>query len=161
LIAQRTDALKHRASEGGPREAVIRALLYVRMPEGVADERGFNLIRQMREEAGKGLTLADFKTMLREQYFMLLVDERRAVEAIPDMLGKDPDLASRMASKLRQVIDVVGVNTPVAKDRLAEIEAILASSRLREAVAAADRGRAQSDTVGPDPDRSVRASKRP
>ena len=33
---------------------------------------------------------------------MLLLDERRAVDAIPAMLDKDPDLASRMASNLQR-----------------------------------------------------------
>ena len=46
------------STKGGPREAALRALLYIRMPEGVVDERGFNLLRRMREEAGAGLTLA-------------------------------------------------------------------------------------------------------
>ena len=93
LVAKRIDELKQAIPQGGPREAVIRALLYVRMPEGVVDERGFNLLRRMREEAGKGLTLAAFKKVLREQFFMLLLDERRAVEAIPAMLAKDPPFA--------------------------------------------------------------------
>ena len=53
---------------------------------------------------------------------MLLLDERRAVEAIPAMLDKDPDLASRMASNLQRMIDVVGLRSHVSKDRLAEIE---------------------------------------
>jgi hypothetical protein len=100
----------------------------------------------MREEAGKGLTLAAFKTLLREQFFMLLLDERRAVEAMPDMLAKDPDLALRMANNLRRVIDVVGVKTDVAKARLAEIETIFAGSRLRDALTEAAREEVQSDT---------------
>ena len=108
LVARRINELKDGITEGGPREAVLRALLYIRMPEGVVDERGFNLLRRMREEAGKGLTLADFKKLVREQFLMLLLDERRAVEAIPAMLAKDPDLASRMASNLRRMIDGSG-----------------------------------------------------
>jgi hypothetical protein len=146
LVAQRIEDLKGRIPEGGPRAAVIRALLYIRMPEGVVDERGFNLLQRMREEAGKGLTLAAFKTLLREQFFMLLLDERRAVEAMPDMLAKDPDLALRMANNLRRVIDVVGVKTDVAKARLAEIETIFAGSRLRDALTEAAREEVQSDT---------------
>ena len=51
LVGQRVEELRNGMTEGGPREAVIRALLYVRMPEGVVDERGFNL---MRETAGGG-----------------------------------------------------------------------------------------------------------
>ena len=96
LVAQRIEELRDGIAEGGPREAVLRALLYIRMPDGVVDERGFNFLRRMREEAGQGLTLAAFKKLVREQFFMLLLDERRAVEAIPAMLAKDPELASRM-----------------------------------------------------------------
>ena len=84
LVARRIEELQATAyREGGPREAAIRALLYIRMPEGAVDERGFNLLRRMREEAGRGLTLGEFKRLVREQFFMLLLDERRAVEAIP------------------------------------------------------------------------------
>ncbi len=122
MVAQRIDELKDDIAEGGPREAVLRALLYIRMPEGLVDERGFNFLRRMREEAGQGLTLSAFKKLVREQFFMLLLDERRAVEAIPAMLDKDPDLASRCASNLQRVIDVVGLRSHVSKDRLAEIK---------------------------------------
>jgi hypothetical protein len=122
FVAKRIDELKQAIPQGGPREAVIRALLYVRIPEGVVDERGFNLLRRMREETGKGLTLAIFKKVLREQFFMLLLDERRAIEAIPAMLAKDPPLANRMAGKLRQLIDVVGLRNSDAKVRFAEVE---------------------------------------
>jgi hypothetical protein len=128
-VAQRIDELKRRVSEGGPREAAIRALLYVRMPDGVIDERGFNLLRSLRESAGKGVTLADFKALFREQFLTLLVDERRAVEAIPEMLAKDPDLAERMEASLRQVIEVVGLHTAEAKARFSQIESLLQSGR--------------------------------
>ena len=132
LVARRIEELKHGIPEGGPREAVIRALLYVRMPEGVVDERGFNLLRHMREETGKGLTLAAFKKLLREQFFMLLLDERRAIEAIPAMLAKDPHLANRMAGKLRQLIDVVGLESGEAKTRLANVDALFERGGVRE-----------------------------
>ena len=35
------------------------------------------------------MTLRDFKHLVREQFFILLLDERRAVEAIPAMLARD------------------------------------------------------------------------
>jgi hypothetical protein len=127
LVAQRIKELKDRIAEGGAREAVIRALLYIRMPDGVADERGFNLMRQMREEAGKGLTLMAFKHLLREQFLMLLLDERRAVEAIPSMLIKDPDLASRLTGNFARMFETVGVQSGTSKARLVEIEALLES----------------------------------
>src|SRR6516165_5871516 len=61
LVAQRIRELKDGIPKGGPREALVRALLYIRMPDGAVDERGFNLLRRLREEAGSGLTLSAFK----------------------------------------------------------------------------------------------------
>ena len=122
FIARRLDELRKSVPEGGPREAAIRALLYIRIPEGVADERGFRLLQRMREEAGIGLTLKEFKKLVRDQFFTLLLDERRAVDAIPAMLARDPELASRMTLVLRRLIEVVGVESPEGKARLQEME---------------------------------------
>jgi pimeloyl-ACP methyl ester carboxylesterase len=129
LVAQRIDELNKAIPEGGAREAVIRALLYIRMPGRVVDERAFNLLRRIREEAGKGLTLAEFKQLLREQFLMLLLDERRAVEAIPAMLAKEPDIAPRMIAYLRRVIDVVELRNDLEKARLAEVEKLIETAR--------------------------------
>jgi pimeloyl-ACP methyl ester carboxylesterase len=137
LVARRIEELKAGITKGGPREAVLRALLYIRMPEGAVDERGFNLLRRMREETGKGLTLAAFKKLVREQYFMLQLDERRAVEAIPSMLARDPELASRMASTARRLIEVVGLSNKESKARLAEMKALFEGKVVREAAARA------------------------
>ena len=128
LISQRLRDAKEAIAQGGPREAVIRALLYIRMPDGAVDERGFNLLRRMREQAGGGLDLAAFKQLLRNQFFMLLLDEKRAVGAIPEMLARDPALASELCSKLRQMIDVVEVRSELGKTRLIEVEALLKAS---------------------------------
>ncbi len=127
LVEKKIAELKQRLADGGPREAVIRALLYVRMPDGAVDERGFNLLRRMRDETGKGLNLAAFKQILREQFLMLLLDERRAVAAIPEMLATDPDLATRMKGKLDRMIELVGVHSKLVRERLAEVEALFES----------------------------------
>jgi len=122
FIAQRVEALHKEVGEGGPREAALRALLYIRMPEGAADERGLRFLQRMREEAGAGLTLAEFKKLARDQFFTLLLDERRAVDAIPAMLARDPELASRMTIALGRLIEVVGVESSEGKARLREME---------------------------------------
>jgi hypothetical protein len=132
FVAQRIEELTKAIAEGGPREAAIRALLYVRMPEGVVDERGFNLLRRIRDEAGGGLSLDAFKRLLREQFFMLLLDERRAVNAIPAMLARDPKSASRMAGIFHRVIDAVGLHSEAGRARLAEVESLFDSERLAQ-----------------------------
>ena len=145
LIARRTSELRDGIAKGGPREALLRALIYVRMPDGVVDERGFNFLRRLREEAGKGLSLAEFKKLFREQFFMLLLDEDRAVEAIPDMLARDPVVASRMAEDLHRMIDIVGLHTRLAKDRLEEIEDLIDVGKQR-----GDRETREHPTAGPE-----------
>jgi hypothetical protein len=132
LVGSRIEELKEDITKGGPREAVVRAMLYIRIPEGVVDERAFNLLRQMREESGKGLTLSAFKKLVREQFLMLLIDERRAVEAIPELLDRDPDLASRYASDLQHIIEVVGIGGSVSKIRLSEMRHVFERSGARE-----------------------------
>jgi pimeloyl-ACP methyl ester carboxylesterase len=143
LVARQIDELKEDITSGGPREAALRALLYIRIPEGVVDERGFNLLRQMREETAKGMTLSAFKKLVREQFLMLLLDERRAVEAIPEMLDRDPDLAARYARNLQRVIDVVGIHSQVSKGRLAEVKHLFERVRGRE------RSRATARSMSP------------
>lgn len=82
LIEQRVAELKARIAEGGPREALIRALVYIGMAGEGVDERAFNTLRQIRAE-NAGLTLQAFKQTLREQYFILLLDREAALAAIP------------------------------------------------------------------------------
>jgi pimeloyl-ACP methyl ester carboxylesterase len=124
FVAKRSEELQRSIEEGGPREAAIRASLYIRLPEGVADERGFRLLQRLREETGSGLTLAEFDRVMRDQFFSLLLDERRAVESIPAMLSKDPELASRMTGALARLLEVVGVESPAGKARLREMERV-------------------------------------
>jgi pimeloyl-ACP methyl ester carboxylesterase len=127
FVAKRMEELCRAIEKGGPREATIRGLLYARMPDGVFDERGFNLLRRIRDEAGEGLTLSAFKKLLREQFFMLLLDERRAVAAIPGMLANDPKLATHMAANLRRVIDAVAPYSEQVRARLAELDTLFRS----------------------------------
>ena len=121
FVAHRIEELTRNIAQGG--EAVIRALLYIRMPEGVADERGFRLLEHMREDTASGLSLSAFKAMVRDQFFTLILDERQAIEAIPAMLDTEPELASRMATTLRKLIEVLGAESKVGKTaRLQETE---------------------------------------
>jgi pimeloyl-ACP methyl ester carboxylesterase len=125
LVRQHIAELKRRVTEGGPREAALRWLIYVRMPDGVIDERGFNFLRMIRKETGKGYTLEEFKRVFRDQFLMLLLDEPGAVAAIPAMMAKDSDLARRMQVALHRMITVVGLRSDEAKARMAEIEHLL------------------------------------
>src|SRR5215475_7269724 len=84
--------LKSRMGTGGMRECGIRALLYVGMARGMVDERGLEALRRMRrDDAESRMTLFEFKTLVREQFFMLLLDREASLAAIPKMLPQDMD----------------------------------------------------------------------
>ena len=159
LVTRRIAELKEGISEGGAREAVIRALLYIRMPDGVADERGFNLLRRLRKDAGSGLTLAAFKKVLREQFFVLLLDERRAIEAIPAMLDREPELAARMANNLRALLGVVGVSSGESKARLEEVEEMFKVSGSHRAAGRTGREHRELEPIAAERARPARGAK--
>src|SRR3974377_2179673 len=76
LLERRIAELRAKIAVGGLREALARALIYVGKERGGLDERGFEAVRRLRAEQGHArLSLAEFKTLIREQFFMLLIDE--------------------------------------------------------------------------------------
>jgi Protein of unknown function (DUF3141) len=98
LVDARIAELKAKMPQGDLREAFVRTILYVLMPRGGIDERGFDAICRIRAASPDGktlplpelttLTLAEFKALVREQFFMLLIDWSAAVAAIPGLLPK-------------------------------------------------------------------------
>ena len=82
--------LEHRFEVGGLEEAALRALVYIRLPEGSIDERGFAVLKLIRASrpAGKRMSLARFKEMLREQYLLVRLDEERALERSAEAAGR-------------------------------------------------------------------------
>ena len=84
--------LRSQIGYGGLRECVIRGLLYVGMARGMVDERSLEALRRARAgDAGSRLTLAQFKMMVREQFFMLLLEPEASLAAIPKMLPSAKD----------------------------------------------------------------------
>jgi Protein of unknown function (DUF3141) len=126
LLQSRIAELKSRIATGGLREAVMRSLLYVGMARGAADERGLAAIRRLRgarDDQGR-LTLAEFKALLREQYFMLLIDEEATLAAIPDLLPSDAGSRRKAFAALREVLSARGDIAGEAADRLRRIAAL-------------------------------------
>src|SRR3954471_23579353 len=80
MLEKRIAELKSKIGEGGLPEAALRALLYVGSARGMVDERSIEALRQVRrDDAGARLTLPEFKTLVREQFFMLLLDSEGAL----------------------------------------------------------------------------------
>ncbi len=124
--ARRRAELETRFEAGGLAEATIRALIYIRLPERSADERGFvaaQAIRQMRPP-GQRLSLPRLKELFSEQFLFLRLDPERAVGAIPALLARDPAQRQAAHALVRRLAGAAGDLTPEGTQRLARIEAI-------------------------------------
>jgi DNA-binding transcriptional MerR regulator len=104
-LQARIAELKSQIGDGGLREATIRGLLYVGMARGMVDERSLEALRRVRRnDSGTRLTLAQFKTMVREQFFMLLLDHDAALAAIPKLLPESEDERRAGLAAIREVL---------------------------------------------------------
>ena len=112
--------LRARIPAGGLPEATIRALLYAGMHRGGVDERGFELVRRIREAEG-GMPLAAFKTMVREQFNVLLIDTEAALAAIPAMLPPDAETRLKALELIKTVLSARGELSAEDRRRMDEI----------------------------------------
>jgi pimeloyl-ACP methyl ester carboxylesterase len=120
LVQARIGELKARIPAGGLREAVIRGLIYAGLSRRAIDERGFEMVQQLRSEHGD-LPLAEFKTLVREQFNMLLIDQDAALAAIPSMLPADDAARREGLGLIRKVLAARGTFTDADKERFDEV----------------------------------------
>jgi hypothetical protein len=120
--------LERRFDVGGPREAVLRALIYIRLPDASVDERGFEVLKLMRtsQPRHKQVTFAQFKEIARDQYLLLRLDEDRAIRTLPTLLGADIRGRKAALDALHRVIDARGELSREGARRLAKIETLFA-----------------------------------
>jgi hypothetical protein len=107
LLRIRIDELRARIPVGTLREATIRALLYVGMARDAVDERGFEMLRRIRD-AHSDMALPAFKALVREQFLILLIDSETALSAIPAMLPADFDTRMQALNFVKQVVNARG-----------------------------------------------------
>ncbi len=103
LVTKRIAEIRSHIRNGGIRECIVRSCIYIGMARHCVDERGFELVRQIRQASAyhEKLPPAVFKALVREQFFMLLIDEDATLETIPALLPPSVD-------ERRAALDVVG-----------------------------------------------------
>jgi hypothetical protein len=131
LLARRIEELRAGIGKGGLREALVRALLHVGMARGGADERGFEAIRRIRSAhpAERQMTLAEFKALVRTQFFMLLIDEEAALLAIPALLPEAAEERRAAFAVLREVLEARGPLADAPAARLQRVAALFGLGR--------------------------------
>jgi hypothetical protein len=123
--------LEHCFETGGPEDAALRALIYIRLPEGTVDERGFSALKLIRASrpASNRKTLTEMKEIVRQQYLLLRLDEERAIAGLPGLLGADSAQRKAVLDAVHQVLAARGALSDEAKRRLARVEALLETKR--------------------------------
>ena len=127
FINGRLADLRARIADGGVREAVMRSLVYIGLAGPGIDERVFNVLNEIRGAHGD-LSLAQFKTLLREQFFALILDQKTAIATIPGMLPADAAVRRTAIDQIRKVISASGAPEGTRAERLAEVEAMFAAA---------------------------------
>jgi len=120
LLQKRIEELRARISAGGLREASIRALLYAGMGRNAVDERGFGMLRRIRD-AHSDISLPEFKALVREQFLILLLDTKGALSAIPTMLPADIESRRKAFNFINQVMNARGDLSTEDEERLHRI----------------------------------------
>lgn len=141
LLAKRIAELREGFTSGGLLEAGVRALVYVGMARGGVDERGFEAIRRLRRDGERSaqLSLERFKALVREQFFMLLIDRSAALQAIPALLPDDIEQRQSVLTLLEEILSARGPLAGEAAERMEEVRRLFeppAPSRPRLSVAA-------------------------
>jgi len=140
MLQKRVAELKSRIGDGGVREAAIRGLLYVGLARGMADERSLEALRNVRRnDTGTRLTLTEFKMLVREQFFMLLLDQEGALAAIPkllrdheserhaafmairEVLSASAAISGEVAKRLKRVAELFGVDVAEVSDKASNV----------------------------------------
>ncbi len=118
--------LERQIDHGGLIEAAVRALIYVRLPEGKVDERGFAALKQISAElpAAKRVGFARFKEIVKEQYLTLLLDPERAIAALPKLLPNNRRQCDEALALVRRVLAARGALPEEGRRRLERIEAM-------------------------------------
>jgi hypothetical protein len=118
--------LEQNIDKGGLIEAALRAVIYIRRPEGTVDERGFAAMREVGAAlpAAKRIGFARLKEIVREQFLILLLDEERAIAALPRLLPDDRKEREAGLAAVRRVVAARGALPAEGSRRLARIEAL-------------------------------------
>ena len=126
LLAQKVAALRGRVDQGGPREAIVRMMIYIGGADQRADVRGFRMAERLRDEYvdGERLSGTARRELFKEQYVMLLLDEDRALAALPRLVPTDKERDSTLEA-VNRLLSVRGALSPERRSRLARVTALL------------------------------------
>jgi len=116
--------LKGRVAEGNVLDAAARIVVYIAKSHHRVDARCFDALRRL-SAAHPDITLVHFKEALREQWAILAIDERAAIDALPQLLPTDAAERRALLDEVKSVVAAAGSVDAEVQRRLREIEQLL------------------------------------
>jgi hypothetical protein len=133
LREKRIAELKAKINQGGLVECAVRGLLYAGAPRGAVDERGVEALLRIRmTEPGARLSVAQFKQLAREQFFLLLLEPEATLAAIPKLLPADMGERKKALAAIRSVLGSIGEITGETAVRLEKVTALFGADAEQE-----------------------------
>ena len=118
--------LEARFETGGATEAVIRALIYIRLASSTVDERGFSILKAVRSmrPAAERLHLAELKDLFRDQFLLVKLDEERAVASIANLLPEAREQRRAALDVVQRIANARRERTPDEERRLRRVDSL-------------------------------------
>ena len=118
--------LKAREVRGGTLEAFVRICAYIHKGQPAAEERGFKALKQIYDEAHEDTrkTLVEFKDAVREQTFLVRLDEEHALETLTVLL-KDTEHRVATMHAVRKMEKAMGAMDAEREARIRHVEDLL------------------------------------
>ena len=126
LAAQQAQMAAYAAplARGGFDEALVRAVLYVLSAERALDERCAAALGVARRDLTH-LSVEQFKAMIRAQFFLLLVERERAVDALATLVP-EPDKRTLLLQQVSAIASAGGPPTAAERENIARLQKLLA-----------------------------------
>ncbi len=111
---------------GNVESGFLRLLIFVAIGNGVIDERPFNGIKRLMSEFGpdKAVTLQQLKDTVKQQTFLVRMDEQRALNGLTALLPTKAD-RQRAIKLARDLLALGGPISPEKEARLQRVELAL------------------------------------
>ncbi|MET3107801.1 pimeloyl-ACP methyl ester carboxylesterase [Oxalobacteraceae bacterium GrIS 2.11] len=119
--------------QGTLESGFLRLIIYVAIGNGVIDERPFNGIRRLMHESGldKAVSLQQLKDTIRQQTFLVRLDEHRALLGLNDILPSRTE-RERALNLARELLALSG---PISADKEARLQRVAQVLKLQTAKA--------------------------
>ena len=117
--------LKGRIAEGNALDAAARVLVYIYKAQHRIDKSTFDALRKLLL-AHPEVSPTEFKATVRQQWAILAVDERAAIEALPQLLPADATARHAFSDLVQGTVAATGKLKAEGQRRLSQVLRLLA-----------------------------------